>query len=268
MRIGGGGSSTAHLAGMSALWHDVDYVPEKRLETPLVQKGLEEMALPSEEHKLPEGHQDPFAKQEALFDIAAQDMERGIKGMAFLNGTTKRPVDNVLEVQDTMNATVNPTAPKNAETLTEDVQRVAHNSHMVNPNGTAEMRRVDQKQAIQREVQKRAEVGSQPLSKSNATKTSSDAKAMEAAVKAMEMGQGIGLSLMSATVAPGLDAAGQAASSEAAGAVKAAVMAKNTVDVAGNIDKHYDAHDKVSTESHRTSASKRHQSIIVDDDEW
>ena len=33
MRIGGMSAST-HAAGMSALWHDADYVPEQRFETP------------------------------------------------------------------------------------------------------------------------------------------------------------------------------------------------------------------------------------------
>jgi hypothetical protein len=71
---------------MSALWHDADYLPEKRFETPTVEKGLDDMALPNEQHQLPEGVTDPFAKLDEVYDVAAAQMERGIRGTAFLNG--------------------------------------------------------------------------------------------------------------------------------------------------------------------------------------
>jgi len=86
---------SAHQAGMSALWHDADYVPEQRFETPLVRKGLEDMALPTEQHQLPPGVDDPFKKMEAMFDVAAEQMERGLKGTAFLHG--KPPPTDALE---------------------------------------------------------------------------------------------------------------------------------------------------------------------------
>lgn len=86
MRVGQSPFS-AHQHGMSALWHDADYVPEQRFETPLVrQHGLEDMALPSEQHQLPEGVDDPFHKLDAIFEVAAAQMERGLKGAAFLHG--------------------------------------------------------------------------------------------------------------------------------------------------------------------------------------
>lgn len=85
MRIGSSPVS-AHRAGMSALWHDVDYVPEKRFETPVVAKMLQDFALPHEEHQLPEGVADPFKKLDQAFEVAAAQMERGIQGQAFLHG--------------------------------------------------------------------------------------------------------------------------------------------------------------------------------------
>jgi len=77
---------SAHRAGMSALWHDADYLPEQRFETPIVTKMLDDMPLPGEHHQLPEGVADPFARMEAVFDIAAEQMERGVRGAAFLHG--------------------------------------------------------------------------------------------------------------------------------------------------------------------------------------
>jgi len=73
---------------MSSLWHDVDYLPEKRLEIPLVIRGLDDMALPASEHQLPEGKRDPFVVQEKAYDVASAQMERGLAGQAFLYGAT------------------------------------------------------------------------------------------------------------------------------------------------------------------------------------
>ena len=78
--------NTSNVYGMSSLWHDVDYVPEKRFDVPVVHKGLEEMPLPSEMHQRPEGDADPYKKQEIMYDVAAQQMERGLAGKAFLEG--------------------------------------------------------------------------------------------------------------------------------------------------------------------------------------
>jgi hypothetical protein len=97
MRVGSSPFS-AHQAGMSALWHDADYVPEQRFETPVVRTGLEDFALPTEQHQLPDGVDDPFKKLEAVFEVAAQQMERGIKGANFLHGHKPR-VDDVGEAR-------------------------------------------------------------------------------------------------------------------------------------------------------------------------
>jgi len=91
MRIGNPVSTKN--AGMSALWHDVDFVPSQRIDVPTVEKGLEEMPLPSEQQKLPDGFDDPFAKQDSAYEIAAAQMDRGIKGVEFLYG--KKPPSEV-----------------------------------------------------------------------------------------------------------------------------------------------------------------------------
>jgi hypothetical protein len=99
MRVGSSVNPySAHQAGMSALWHDVDYVPEQRFETPVVRTGLEDMALPSEHHQLPEGVPDPFDRMEAVFDVAAAQMERGLKGASFLHG--KPPPEPVIQAKN------------------------------------------------------------------------------------------------------------------------------------------------------------------------
>jgi hypothetical protein len=91
MRIGNPVSTKN--AGMSALWHDVDFVPAKPIDVPTVEKGLEEMPLPSELQKLPEGFDDPFAKQDSAYEVAAEQMDRGLKGVEFLYG--KKPPSEV-----------------------------------------------------------------------------------------------------------------------------------------------------------------------------
>jgi hypothetical protein len=84
MRVGG--SSTTHHAGMSSLWHDPDFQPVRQFEAPLVQKNFDDLPVPTERHELPDGVEDPFQKLEAVYDAAAVQMERGLKGAEFLHG--------------------------------------------------------------------------------------------------------------------------------------------------------------------------------------
>jgi hypothetical protein len=120
MRVGSVAVGSSHMAGMSALWHDADYVPEQRFETPLVQKSFDDLPLPGEDHQLPPGVTDPFGKMEAAYDVAAEQMERGIKGANFLHGKPledQRTRLNRLERQQTEmvnQASVAQPAPKGA----------------------------------------------------------------------------------------------------------------------------------------------------------
>jgi hypothetical protein len=54
------------------------------------------MALPPELHQLPDGVADPFSRMEAAFDVAAAQMERGLKGTTFLHG--KPPPETIVAV--------------------------------------------------------------------------------------------------------------------------------------------------------------------------
>jgi hypothetical protein len=92
---------------MSALWHDADYVPEQRFETPVVRTGLEDFALPTEQHQLPDGVDDPFKKLDAVFELAAAQMERGIKGASFLHGQHRPRVDEASDPKRVLDAQVN-----------------------------------------------------------------------------------------------------------------------------------------------------------------
>jgi hypothetical protein len=101
MRIGFGVSvASSHAAGMSYLWHDPDYLrPERQLAPPAVHRMFDDMPLPAEEHELPDGVTDPFAKLEAVYDIAGAQMERGLKGAQFLHGKPAT-IDATLNTQD------------------------------------------------------------------------------------------------------------------------------------------------------------------------
>jgi hypothetical protein len=105
MRIGGSPASS-HAAGMSALWHDAalddDGLPLKRLDIPTVEKKIEDLPLPEERHLVPDGYADPFARMDAAYDVAAAQMERGLKGTEFLHGKAPR-VDPPLDAAPTQN---------------------------------------------------------------------------------------------------------------------------------------------------------------------
>jgi hypothetical protein len=106
MRVGG--SSSSHHAGMSSLWHDPDFEPIRQFQTPVVQKNYDDLPVPTEKHELPDGVSDPFAKLDAVYDAAAVQMERGIKGAEFLHGkkapttdpSTSPRKDDVARVQE------------------------------------------------------------------------------------------------------------------------------------------------------------------------
>lgn len=85
MRITGQSTQSSHHAGMSSLWHDIDYVPDRRIDVPHVLKRYEGEPLPTEPHRQP-GTADLFARQEAAYDVAEAQTARGRKGMEFLSG--------------------------------------------------------------------------------------------------------------------------------------------------------------------------------------
>lgn len=71
---------------MSSLWHDPDFEPIRQFHAPVVTRNFDDLPVPTEHHELPDGVDDPFAKLEAVYDVASAQMDRGIKGASFLHG--------------------------------------------------------------------------------------------------------------------------------------------------------------------------------------
>ena len=195
---------------MSALWHDIDYVPSKQIHIPRVEKQLEDMPLPSEEHKLPKGEQ-AFQKMEAVYEQAAVQMERGIEGQKFLHGTKK------------------PDALIDQRVAQEDQTRT-----LVMPNA------VEKKADARGSVDYRAEVeqakrskaaGNTPIKTSNATEQSNAKDVAKRAEAALKMAEGLGVSLGAMAVSQALDVTGTSGlvATEAANVVKAVGTAKTAV---------------------------------------
>lgn len=235
MRIGGSAASgVAHQAGMSALWHDIDYTPEKLLDAPLVQKGLDGMALPSEEHQVPEGIKDPFKAMDDIYKIAADDMDRGVKGMAFLNGTNTSNTSAVMSAHDSV-AEAN--EPRHAIDQANDLTRTLSRTRKMDPTASTEVRHVAQNKAVEEQLAKRDKVGTISPKSSNAGSSSSE-KSIEAQQRAMKIAEGLGVALVTSTVMGGIDVGtGVAANAaaEAGAVVKALATAKMSVGVGQGI---------------------------------
>jgi hypothetical protein len=208
---------SGHQAGMSALWHDVDYVPEQRFETPTVEKGLEDMALPGEQHQLPDGVDDPFKRLDEVYDVAAQQMERGIRGANFLHG--KVSASN--EASDPRRiAAQDPAAAQHLSTQRGGAV----------DNKIVESVRTDLEQV---RMTNQAAAVTVPKAKS-ATKTAADAESQSAATGASNVGDALGAAAMFIPMA-----AGQAISSVAQGPLPAlatqAVTVTSAVVAAGQV---------------------------------
>jgi hypothetical protein len=127
MRVGG--SSSSHHAGMSSLWHDPDFKPVRQFEAPLVQKNFDDLPVPTEQHELPDGVADPFQKLEAVYDAAAIQMERGLKGTQFLHGRKEAatPEASILAgPDDVTRLRERPTDPARQQATTLDRQTRDH----------------------------------------------------------------------------------------------------------------------------------------------
>ncbi|MDP2343096.1 MAG: hypothetical protein Q8O67_19220 [Deltaproteobacteria bacterium] len=142
---------------MSSLWHDPDFEPVRRFETPLVQKNFEDLPVPTEHHELPDGVKDPFARLDAVYDAAAVQMERGIKGAEFLHG--KKPVADVVKPDDVARMQDRPTSIDPAKQTAQKLDKQERE----------QIRRVDQA-AI-----------TQPTQQSKGTKTAGAREAEKAA---------------------------------------------------------------------------------------
>jgi hypothetical protein len=86
MQVGGVGAGF----GTSRLWHDPNFEIARDYRPIPVQKGLgPDLELPKEEHVLPpEKKLDPYVAQEKAYDVAHEQMTRGVEGKKLLHGTT------------------------------------------------------------------------------------------------------------------------------------------------------------------------------------
>lgn len=219
MRVGGSGTSlSSHAAGMSSLWHDADWQPEKTLQTPKVTQKFadEQELLPSEQHQLPRGF-DAFAKMDELYEAAGQQMDRGIEGAQFLHG--KRPVTN----------------PDNAAVGRSEDRPEAHEvtrtmmARASDPDRKVDVRAVQDARAIDDQVRKAAEAGNQPTKVSNATESTNARQDAARAVKTLEMAEGIGITMAAVAAGQAIDPASGTLAAEAASVVKAITTAKTAV---------------------------------------
>lgn len=216
MRIGSNTAST-HAAGMSALWHDADYLPEKHIHTPTVEKGLAEMPLPSEQHQLPAGADDPFAKLDQIYDVAGQQMDRGLEGQAFLHG------------KNAPQAVTEPRATPAADEVTRTVVRTQEASRPDQPHAVQDAR------AAAAQLERRAQAGNAPPKVSNATNPSDAKQRSEQAQRTLEMAEGLGVSVAAMAVSQALDPSGTLGAASAATAVKAVSVAKTAVGMANQM---------------------------------
>lgn len=215
MRIGSTPAST-HAAGMSALWHDADYMPEKQLRTPSIEKGLNDLPLPSEQHQLPKGAQDAFAKLDQIYDVAGQQMERGLEGQAFLHGKN---------------------APARAE-LPDEVTRTLAQPGVSDAQRPENQRFSQEGRAVSQQIDAREQAGSAPPKVSNATQPSDAKQRSQHAQKALELAEGLGVSVGAMAVSQALDPSGAlgAQAASAASAVKAVSVAKTAASMASSME--------------------------------
>lgn len=221
MRVGGSGTGlSSHLAGMSSLWHDADWQPDKSIHIPtVVQKFPDEQdLLPSEQHQLPRGF-DGFAKLDEIYEMAGEQMDRGIEGAQFLHG--RRPTTN-----PDVSAIAQSGEGRGVEASDQTRTMVARQS---DPDRKVDVRAVQDARAVDDQVRKAAEAGNQPARVSNATESSNARRDAANAVKTLEMAEGIGITMAAVAAGQAIDPASGTLAAEAAAAVKAISTAKTAV---------------------------------------
>lgn len=219
MRVGGSTSGiSSHQAGMSSLWHDPDWRPEKAVDVPkVVQRFADEQELlPSEQHQLPRGA-DAFAKLDEIYEMAGAQMDRGIEGAQFLHG--KRPTTNPDAAAITGEGRV--TEPHEA--------MQARLAKAQDPDRKVDVRAVQETRAIDEQIKRAAEAGNQPTKVSNATESSHARQDAAKAVKTLEMAEGIGITMAAVAAGQAIDPASGTLAAEAASIVKAISTAKTAI---------------------------------------
>ncbi len=221
MRVGGSGTGlSSHNAGMSSLWHDADWQPDKSIHIPqVVQRFADEAELlPSEQHQLPRGF-DAFAKLDEIYETAGAQMERGLEGAAFLHGKKPSPTPDARALAARSDEGPGAAAYDATRTM---VARASDPDRKTDVMAAQEARAADQ------QIKKAAEAGNQPTRVSNASESSHQKDATRA-VKALEMAEGIGITMAAVAAGQALDPVSGTMAAEAAAAIKAISTAKTAV---------------------------------------
>ena len=186
MRVGSASSGSvysSHQSGMSSLWHDTDYLPDKSVHVPQVARRFDDAPLPSEEHQLPKGF-DAFSKMDEVYEVAGEQMDRGIDAQNFLYGkkSVAAATESQLKAHDAA-----PPADELTQTIVAQRQLGGEADIALNPRGVQETKEADA------QIRKRDTVGNQPTKVSNATNTANASQEAKRSEKALEMAEGIGV---------------------------------------------------------------------------
>jgi hypothetical protein len=225
MRVGGGSSLMSHLAGMSSLWHDAEYKPDRAIHVPTVvpRFAQDDERLPSEQHQLPKGAA-AFAKLDEMYEAAGRQMERGIEGAAFLHG--KPPVSSL-----------DRSAPsRDAVAEAQDMTRTFAQTRGLDPDRRVDTRAVQEGKAADEQIARRAAAGSAPTQASKATDSADSRQSSAKAAKTLEMAEGLGITMAGLAATKALDPVGSSLIAEAASLVKAVSTAKTAVGMTKSMD--------------------------------
>ena len=222
MRVGSASSGSvysSHQSGMSSLWHDTDYLPDKSVHVPQVARRFDDAPLPSEEHQLPKGF-DAFSKMDEVYEVAGEQMDRGIDAQSFLYG--KRSVaaatESRLKAHDAA-----PAPDELTQTIVAQRHMGGEADIALNPRGVQETKEADA------QIRKRDSVGNQPTKVSNATNSANASQDAKRSEKALEMAEGIGVMMAAVAAGQAIDPATGSMAAEAASVVKAVSTAKTAV---------------------------------------
>ncbi|MFZ9885926.1 MAG: hypothetical protein ACO3JL_00380 [Myxococcota bacterium] len=202
---------------MSHLWHDQDWQPVKQLDVNRVLRRFddEQDLLPQVVHQLPSGGAG-FAKLDEAYEIAAAQMDQGLRGSQFLHGR----VAPAHVAAASRGAAESPEAADETRTLAAMPRLGQRHDHVL---AAQEARHIDD------QVVKAAEAGNQPRRVSNATTGSHERRDAAQAVKTLAMAEGIGVTMAAVAAGQALDPTAGTLAAEAASVVKAASFAKTAV---------------------------------------
>jgi hypothetical protein len=162
-----------------------------------------------------------------VYEVAGQQMDRGIDGQKFLYGAKAPAAVGDTDLQ-------RDPAKAAADDLTRTMVAQRHLAGEADP--LADPRAVQDVKAADAQIQKRDEVGTQPTRVSNATEASNARQDAARQVKALEMAEGIGITMAAVAAGQAMDPASGSIAAEAASVVKAVTTAKSAVGMTKSMD--------------------------------